>query len=181
MINLKVMKDYCSRSSMPGIAAIAPTSSGDEIGMIFLIERQPELQPTYVASRIGIMTLYNKPFVDHGVYALLSHARHSINFFVQAITHKKLLMLFPDTKTIVEYQVVEQAEYKARSGSSPISELKKLEEGSTWEKSTAVYNRYYTGAYPLVLQTCIEKFGNVNYGRLFLLCQEAKNGTYTWD
>ena len=34
-----------------------------------------------------------------------------------------------------------------------------------------VFNRYYTGSYPLILQTCIEQNGDSFWGRLFLVAE----------
>ncbi len=181
MVTLPVLLQLCIRKGHMALASIF--EDGEKtFGMMFLIEPQPENQPGYVVSEVGKMTLFRKPAEEHNVMGLLSHARFSFNLLTKIMLDKKAFILNPFEKIITCYDLVERREYSAEMASSPYSRLKLLADtNAPWQRSNEVYREIYTGAYPLVLQTCIEKFNKPNYGRLFLCFRKAEDNVYSWN
>lgn len=132
------------------------------------ILQQPSNAPGFVSTEETKLTQFNLAS-QYGVTALLAHNYlMGKNFF--KIKQGDILTLIYGDKTVLEYRVEEIRRYQALSPSSPYSKFIDLADpNQSIITATDLFYEIYTQKGTLVLQTCIEKDGELSWGRLFII------------
>lgn len=104
---------------------------------------------------------------NYGSIGLLAHNYLSGIHFSELSTGTKINLIFGDGSTRT-YQVEKIKKYQALRPDELDSDFVNLDNPSVTISSDRVINETY-GAGDLVLQTCIEKNGNLSWGRLFII------------
>ncbi len=106
---------------------------------------------------------------QYGVTALLAHNYLMGKTFFKLKEGDVLTVVYGDT-TYQDYQVKEIRRYQALTPNSPYSKFINLADS---EKkvitATDLFYEIFTEKGTLVLQTCIEKEGELSWGRLFII------------
>lgn len=134
----------------------------------FPVARQPSGDPVWVSPNDDEVTLFNAP-LEHGVTALLAHNNLAGRTFAALPDGQELVLVYGDGSTQA-YRITAQHSFQSVEPLNTSGDLIDLSDGLRLT-SGQVYERFYTGAYPLVLQTCIERNGDYFWGRLFLLAE----------
>jgi hypothetical protein len=129
------------------------------------VTEQPAYDVNWVSTNANEVTLF-RAAEQFGVIALLAHNTLAGYVFDGLKTGDTVYLIYGDGSS-ASYRISGLQSYQALQPTSPVSDFVDLESGQTMT-SSEVFDRIYTGAYPLVLQTCIEKDGDTRWGRLFL-------------
>ena len=129
---------------------------------------QPAGRKTFVSEEKDTLTAFRTPS-SNGIYGFLAH-----NF----LAGKHFFELKPDSRIEIsdqdgqqkKYEVKKILEFQAKNPRSPRSDFIDLKSGETIS-ATALFKKIYTGSHRLVLQTCISKEGNDEWGRCFLIAE----------
>jgi hypothetical protein len=70
------------------------------------------------------------------------------------------------------YQVTKIENYQALSPNSPYSDFLSLDGSNQKLSATQLFSKIYTQENHLVLQTCLEKDGDLSWGRTFIIAEE---------
>lgn len=157
------------------IAQVVPTTGGSSHalsgvfvqGIIALsINQQPPGDNNWVTEEENAATLFSAA-AQHGVIGLLAHNTRAGRDFSAIQPGQRIQLVYADG-SVRNFRLASSKSYQAIDPRSPTSDFVDL---STGEYLTAgdVFNRYYTGSFPLILQTCIEQNGDSFWGRLFLI------------
>lgn len=133
------------------------------------IVQQPEGQPNYVSSETGVMTEYEYP-EENGVIGLLIHndlGKDQLKQLDQA-----QVVTISDGIGIKTYRLVGIEIWIAEDGSNALSRYRRDADDDDWIFARDLYDHIYGGAYPLIIQTCIEENGSDTGGRKFYLYEE---------
>lgn len=159
------------------IAQIVPTTGGSAAtlsgvfvqGVIALaIHQQPAGDNNYVTEEENAATLFTAA-AQHGVVGLLAHNTRAGRDFSAIQPGQRIQLVFADG-SVRNYRLSNAMGYQAMDPRSPSSDFVDLATGE-YLSAGDVFERYYTGAFPLVLQTCIEQNGDSFWGRLFLVAE----------
>lgn len=129
------------------------------------VTMQPADDANWVSNQANEVTLFSAA-AEYGVLALLAHNTLAGYVFDGLKTGDEVVLVYGDGTT-ENYRITGAQSFQALQPQSPVSDFVDLASGQTMS-SGEVFSRIYTGEYPLVLQTCIEKDGNTKWGRLFL-------------
>lgn|GEM_PF-612356 len=136
------------------------------------VVQQPSNLPGYVSSEADKVTQFSLP-KQFGVTALLAH-----NYLIGQNFHKitigsYITVIYGNRKTEI-FQVADIREYQALSPNSPYSSFINVADRSN-KKITAntLFYDIYTQKDRLVLQTCIERDGDLSWGRLFIIASRV--------
>jgi len=103
-----------------------------------------------------------------GSIGLLAHNYLSGAHFSKLSPGTKISLVYGDGSS-KEYSVTTIKQYQALSPNDPYSNFINLDEPDLLISSTNLINNMYGTNGSLVLQTCISKDGNLNWGRLFII------------
>ncbi len=158
------------------VNTIVPTGGrSDQLIGIFVdgilalgINQQPPGDNNWVTEEENKATIF-RAAAQHGVIGLLAHNTRAGRDFSAIQPGQRLQLVYGDG-SVRNYRLASAKSYQALDPRSPSSDFIDL---STSEHLTAgdVFNRFYTGTFPLVLQTCIEQNGDSFWGRLFLVAE----------
>lgn len=131
---------------------------------------QPADDSNWVSSDDNEITLF-RAAIEHGTVGLLAHNTHGGRVFDELKNGTTITLVYGDQST-KNYKVVGQLRYQALTPLDPTGDLVDLSNNA---RVTAgdVFAKVYSGIYPVVLQTCIEKNGDSQWGRLFILAEPA--------
>lgn len=143
--------------------------------MAFPIIQQPKGSPGFVSTTDSTVTQFSMAS-EVGNLGLLAHNYLAgINF---SLLEKgdKIFLIYGDGHT-QSFVVEEILQYQATSPLSPYSNFQNL---SSDEFLTAegLFNKVYRGDFHLTLQTCIEKDGDLSWGRLFIIAKPSQIKSY---
>lgn len=136
--------------------------------MAFSVVQQPSGNPGYVSS-IKSATTQFKMASELGNIGILAHNYLAGAVFSQIKDGDTIILIYGNGRT-QDFLVEDILQYQALTPLSPYSNFIDLE---TQNLLTAeqLFNKVYRGDYRLTLQTCIEREGNLSWGRLFIIAK----------
>jgi hypothetical protein len=136
--------------------------------MAFTIVQQPMGNPGFVSTTNSTVTQFSMAS-EVGNLGLLAHNYLAGADFSTLATGDTIVLIYGDGRT-ENFYIEEILQYQATSPLSPYSNYIDLE---TEEYLTAegLFNKVYRGDFHLTLQTCIEKDGELSWGRLFIIAK----------
>ena len=134
---------------------------------------QPAGKPGYVSSISNTATNFQLA-ARYGNIGLIAHNYLGGRFFNDLKVRDKIYIMdgFGRKKN---YRVIKILRYQAVNPRSTRSNFINLE-NKQFCTATDVFKRIYTGKHHLVLQTCIKKGKNEEWGRIFIIAQPEKLG-----
>lgn len=142
--------------------------------MAYPVVQQPAGKPGYVTGTDGQVTQF-KMASTYGTVGLLAHNYLAGASFTQIKKGDVITLVYGNGKTST-FLVTDILRYQAHNPLSPYSNFTDLD---TKELYTAeqLFKKVYTGDYHLTLQTCIEKDGDLSWGRLFIIARPITEST----
>jgi len=136
--------------------------------MAHAIEQQPYGHAGFVSSEANTITQFSIASEVGNIGLLAHNYLAGINF--SALTAGDVITLVYGDGRTENFYVEQILQYQATSPLSPYSNFIDL---NTQEFLTAegLFNKVYRGDYHLTLQTCIEKDGDLSWGRLFIIAK----------
>lgn len=132
------------------------------------IIQQPKNSPGFVSSDEGLITQFRMAS-QYGVTALLAHNYLAGEAFFEFQTGDILTIVYGNSGT-QDYRVEQILRYQALTPNSPYSKfIEESDPTRTVITATNLFHKVYTNRGSLVLQTCIEKDGELSWGRLFII------------
>jgi hypothetical protein len=143
--------------------------------MAFPISQQPMGNPGFVSTTASTVTQFNMAS-EVGNLGLLAHNYLAGANFSTLAQGDTIFLIYGDGHT-QSFVVEEILQYQATSPLSPYSDFQNLasEEFLTAE---SLFNKVYRGDFHLTLQTCIEKDGELSWGRLFIIAKPSPIKSY---
>ena len=136
--------------------------------MRFPVVQQPKSAPGFVSSQDDAVTQFRLAG-EYGTTALLAHNYLAGKTFSR-VNPGSILTVVYGNGTTQDYRVDEIREYRALTPNSPYSKFVNLADtDGPVLTSTDLFFDIYKSNGRLVLQTCIEKDGQLSWGRLFIL------------
>ena len=130
------------------------------------VVQQPSGNAGYVSNTDGETTQFRMA-TQFGNVGLLAHNHLSGRDFSQLAVGQEVRLVYGDGK--VEYFVVaEVLRYQALQPNSPYSSFSNLDKKETLT-AEQMFKRVYFGDRHVTFQTCIEKDGELSWGRLFVI------------
>jgi hypothetical protein len=130
------------------------------------VVQQPEDRPYYVSNRNGETTQFSMAS-QYGNIGLLAHNTLSGKFFSELSVGQPVHLVYGDGR-VESFVVAEILRFQASDPQSISSSFYNLDRNETLS-SVEMFSRAYGGARHLVFQTCIEAYGNLSWGRLFIV------------
>src|SRR3990167_1862055 len=127
-----------------------------------------------IVSRLGEADVFNLA-QKFGSLGILAHNTLSGQQFANILPGETMRLVNDDGSQSF-YRVSEVRRYQALTPSSPFSDFVDLNTGTRSTTQDLFYSTY-NKSNPLVLQTCIERNGDINWGRLFVIAQPAQAPT----
>lgn len=140
----------------------------DEILAVRVVKQS---SPSHVSNIFNSVTRFDQADL-FGSVGLLAHNYLSGAHFSKIDIGTKINLVYGDGSS-KEYTVTNIEQYQALSPDDPYSNFINLEEPDLQVSSTHVTKKMYGTSGTLVLQTCITKDGNLNWGRLFIIATPA--------
>lgn len=134
--------------------------------MAYAVVQQPMGNPGYVAITEDTVTQFSIAS-EVGNIGLLAHNYLAGANFSNVTTGNIITLVYGDG--ITQSFIVESVhQYQALSPLSPYSDFKNLQTGDVLNVEQ-LFTQVYRGDFHLTLQTCIEKDGDLSWGRLFIV------------
>lgn len=132
------------------------------------IIQQPKNNPAFVSTDAQKLTQFSLAS-QYGVTALLAHNYLLGGTFFKIKEGDVLTLVYGD-RTFQEYRVEEIRRYQALTPNSPYSKFINLADPDKKVFTAAdLFYDIFTQKGTLILQTCIEKDGELSWGRLFII------------
>ncbi len=129
---------------------------------------QPTYDPNYVSSVPGTATLFSLA-AEAGTLGFLAHREAGGAAFASLTPGDSVWVIYGDSRTEA-FTVSEIEFYQALEPSDPYGEFVDLGSGERLS-AAQVFQRAYGSGHGLVLQTCLARDGDLNWGRLFVLAE----------
>jgi hypothetical protein len=142
--------------------------------MAYPIIQQPANNAGYVSSLNGRLTQF-KMASTYGTVGLLAHNYLAGASFSQLKKGDIITLVYGNGRTS-SFVVTDIQSYKAQTPTSPNSNFTDLETNDFYT-AEQLFKKVYTGEYHLTLQTCIEKDGDLSWGRLFIIAKPITEST----
>ncbi|NWG05894.1 MAG: hypothetical protein HXY35_04300 [Chloroflexi bacterium] len=130
------------------------------------VVQQPSNNAAYVSNHDGEVTQFAMAS-RFGNVGLLAHNHLSGKSFSQLTIGQEVRLVYGNGK-VETFIVTEVLQYQALQPNSPYSEFRSLEGGRTLT-AEQMFKRVYFGDRHVTFQTCIEKDGDLSWGRLFVI------------
>jgi hypothetical protein len=130
------------------------------------VVQQPTGSPDFVSSLSGTATQFGLA-ADHGVIGLLAHNYRAGSTFFNLVEGQEVKIIYGDG-TVEEYEISNILRYQALKPNSVTSDFVDLDTNETLS-ALEVFAKVYSGSHHVTLQTCIKKYGNLSWGRLFVI------------
>ncbi len=134
----------------------------------FQVIQQPENEDGYVSPVPEIVTQYRLP-TQEGVAALIAHNYLAGRKFYELKPGAQIWLFFDD-HSARSYRITQISKFRKVSPALLTSDLVDLVDQTTLTSNQA-YDRFYTGAQHLTLQTCLEGNGRLDYGLMFVVAE----------
>jgi hypothetical protein len=136
------------------------------------VVEQPPGDENFVSADGDVLTRYGKPG-QFGVTAILAHNYLSGRTFFQIKPGQEIVLVYGNGQT-ASYRVSGIEHYQAISPHDVRSDFRDLNgPGGQVISYSQLFDRVYTAANTLVLQTCIEANGDPSWGRIFIIADPA--------
>jgi hypothetical protein len=135
--------------------------------LAFPVVQQPNGKPNFVSSNAGELTQFSSA-TSYGNVGLLAHNFLSGKAFFQLAVGQEVDLEFEDG-TSEAYVVTEILRYQALDPKSPFSSFQNLTNKAEILSAQQMFERAYAGERHITLQTCIARYGDASWGRLFVL------------
>jgi hypothetical protein len=165
-----------SKSALPNFWVFnTPTQNGDaglmrgvyvQNVLTLPIVQQPMNDPYYVSNHDGEVTQFSTAS-QYGNIGLLAHNNLSGKSFSQLSVGQEVDVMYGDGK-VEKFVITEVLHFQALQPGSQQSFFLNLDTSETLS-ANEMFNRVYTGDYHLTFQTCIKAYGNMSWGRLFVV------------
>ena len=127
--------------------------------------QQPAGNPTFVSTAKLVATQFSTA-AQAGNIGLLAHNFQGGGSFSKIKQGDLILLVYGDGHTeSFMAQTIER--YQAMDPLNPSTQFKDIETQTSFT-AEKLFNKVYRGEFHLTLQTCIEKDGNLSWGRLFI-------------
>ena len=134
------------------------------------VVEQPPNDENFVSSDGDVLTRFRTPS-QHGVTAILAHNYLSGRLFFQIRPGQEIVLVYGGG-LVERYRVASIQNYQALSPHDVRSDFRDLNgPGGQVISAGELFNRVYTRAGTLVLQTCIEANGEPSWGRVFIIAE----------
>lgn len=133
-----------------------------------VITHQPSGNFGYVDAKPGDVTLFHLA-AENKTLGLLAHNYLAGHDFFKLEVGDEIHLILGDGKTL-PFRVHELHQFQALQPNDAHSQFLNLETGEK-EDSSQVFQEMYDREYQMVLQTCIDKDGNSEWGRLFVISE----------
>jgi hypothetical protein len=130
------------------------------------VVQQPSNNAGYVSLRDGEVTQFAMA-TQFGNIGLLAHNHLSGKSFSQLAVGQDVRLVYGDGK-VETYVVTEVLKYQALQPTSPYSDFRNISDSKTIN-AEQMFKRVYFGDKHITFQTCLEKDGNLSWGRLFVI------------
>ncbi len=134
--------------------------------MALPVVQQPYGNAGYVSNNNGEITQFGMAS-QFGNIGLLAHNHLSGKDFSQFAVGQEVRMVYGDGH-FETFVVTEVLQYQALQPTSPYSSFKNLNKDETLS-AEGMFKRVYFGDRHVTFQTCIEKDGELSWGRLFVI------------
>lgn len=134
----------------------------------FEITQQPLGNPAFVSNENDLVTQFSIA-TEVGNIGLLAHNHLAGANFSQLEKGDVITLIYGDGHT-QKFIVQETLQYRATDPFSPYSHFENLN-AEEFLSAEQLFNKVYRGEFHLTLQTCIEKDGNLSWGRLFIIAK----------
>lgn len=135
--------------------------------LIFPVVQQPAGKPNYVSGNAGELTQFSSA-TSYGNVGLLAHNFLSGKAFFQLAVGQEVDLEYEDGTTEA-YIVTEILRYQALDSKSPFSSFQNVTNRDEILSAQEMFERAYAGERHITLQTCIARYGDASWGRLFVL------------
>ena len=135
--------------------------------LIFPVVQQPGGKPNFVSKNAGEITQFSSAS-DYGNIGLLAHNYLSGKAFFKLTVGEEIDLVYEDGKTET-FVVSEILKYEALDPKSPYSSFRNLNNLDEILSAQEMFRRAYEGNHHITFQTCISKYGNASWGRLFVV------------
>ena len=133
-----------------------------------IVVEQPPGRPEFVSDIPGTVTNFQN-VVGESVIGLLAHNYLSGEEFF-SINHSDEIHMVMGDGSVRSYRIKEFHSYQALDPQNLRSNFINVKDGSILT-ARQLFSTMYTGSDKLVLQTCIEEEGLLEWGRLFIIAQ----------
>jgi hypothetical protein len=130
------------------------------------VVQQPSSNAGYVSTKDGEVTQFHMAS-QFGNVGLLAHNHLAGKSFSQLAVGQEIRLVYGDGK-VETFIVSEVLKYQALQPNSPYSEFRNVNDSKTIT-AEQMFKRVYFGDRHVTFQTCIEKDGNLSWGRLFVV------------
>jgi hypothetical protein len=128
--------------------------------------QQPSNNAGYVSTKDDVITQFSMAS-QFGNVGLLAHNHLAGKSFSQLAVGQEVRLVYGDGK-VETFVIVEVLKYQALQPNSPYSEFRDVNNTKTLS-AEQMFKRVYFGDRHVTFQTCIEKDGNLSWGRLFVI------------
>jgi hypothetical protein len=133
----------------------------------FPIVQQPQGEPNYVSTNSGELTLFSSAS-KYGNIGLLAHNYLSGKSFTNLSVGQEIRLVYEDGES--EYFVVSEIlQYQALDPENPFSSFQNIKNKNEILTAQQMFERVYEGQRHITFQTCIAKYGESSWGRLFVV------------
>lgn len=134
---------------------------------VFPIVQQPQGEPNYVSTNSGEITLFSSAS-KYGNIGLLAHNYLSGKSFTNLSVGQEIRLVYDDGES--EYFVVSEIlQYQALDPENPLSSFQNIDNKNEILTAQEMFERVYEGNRHVTFQTCIAKYGESSWGRLFVV------------
>ena len=138
-----------------------------EDSLVFPVVQQPSGKPNFVSKNAGEITQFSSAS-DYGNIGLLAHNYLSGKAFFRLTAGEEIVLVYEDGKTET-FVVSKILKYEALDSKSPFSSFRNLNNQDEILSAQEMFQRAYEGDRHITFQTCISKYGNASWGRLFVV------------
>lgn len=138
-----------------------------EASRAFPIVQQPGGKPNYVSKNPGELTQFASAS-QYGNIGLLAHNYLSGQSFFRLAVGQEIRLEYEDGSSEL-FVVSEILQYQALEPKSPFSSFRNLNDRNEVLSASQMFERAYGGDRRVTFQTCIARYGNASWGRLFVV------------
>lgn len=131
------------------------------------IVQQPSGSPAFVSNNDNEITQFGMAS-QYGNVGLLAHNHLSGKSFIELAIGKQVRLVYGDGR-IESFVIIEVLRYQALQPTSPYSSFRNLDKTEETLTAEQMFKRVYLGDRHVTFQTCIEAYGNLSWGRLFVI------------
>ena len=131
------------------------------------VVQQPDGDANYVSPNEGEATQFST-VTHYGNIGLLAHNYLSGRDFAHLAVGQEVHLLYESGK-VERFVITEILRYQALEPKNPYSSFQNMENENDVLTAGEMFGRAYGGEHHVTFQTCISRYGNSSWGRLFVL------------